>query len=90
MLYHEAANKAILVLLASDAKRAVYYISPKEVVSVCRRFKPTKRATHNDFVMKFGAPNYLERAFIKLCEKAGEPFPVKQVQLQPWPVKRKV
>jgi len=90
MLYPEAANKAISALLNSTAKRAVYYISPKEVVSVCRRFKPTKRATYNDFVMKFGAPNYLERAFIKLCKKAGEPFPVKKVQLQPWPVKRKV
>jgi hypothetical protein len=88
MSYSLGASKAVAALLASDAKRAVYYISPKEVVSVCRRFKARKANRRNDFVMKFGAPNYLETAFVKQCLKAGEPFPVKKVQLQPWPVKR--
>lgn len=90
MLFHQAANKAILALLGSDAKRAVVYISPKEVVSVCRRFKPRTRDTRSDFVMKFGAPNVKEALFAKLALRAGEPFPIKKVQLQPWPVKRKV
>jgi hypothetical protein len=86
----KAVSIAIKALLSSDAKRAVYYVSPKEVVSVCRRFKASKRATRDDFVLKIGAPNYLERFFVKACVKAEEPFPVKKVQLQPWPVKRKV
>lgn len=90
MHYLNAANKAMFALLNSEAKRAVYYISPKEVVSVCRRHKISRRATRTEFVVKFGAPNYLERAFIKLCKKAGEPFPVAKVQLQPFPKKRKV
>jgi len=86
----KAVSLAVKALLESDAKRAVYYIEPKKVVSVCRRFKASKRATRDDFVLKIGKPNYLERLFVKDCVKAGEPFPVKKVQLQPWPVKRKV
>lgn len=83
-----AAAKAVSALLASDAKKATVYLTPKLVVSVCRRFKPSRRNRHNDFVLKIGVPNYLERKFLKACAVAGEPLPVKRVQLRPWPVSR--
>jgi len=40
-------------------------------------------------VLTIGRPNYAEREFIKLCKKAGEPFPVKKMQLKFYPKKKK-
>lgn len=73
----------------TDMRRATYYADPKLVVSICRRRKFSKRNRQNDFVVKIGQPNYLEKKFIKLCNKAKEPFPVKRVQVKAWPKKRK-
>ena len=83
-----AISDTVEALLRTDAKRAVKYLDAKTVVSVCRRFKHKSRNTRSDFVLKIGAPNYLERKFIKACKAAGEPFPVRKIQLQPWPKKR--
>jgi hypothetical protein len=33
-------------------------------------------------VFTIGKPNYEEREFIKKCKKAGEPFPVKKIQVK--------
>jgi len=76
-------------LLTTDNKRAVKYLSPTLVVSVCRRFKRKQRDISSDFVLKIGRPNYLEAKFVAAAEAAGEPFPIKRVQLQAWPVSRK-
>lgn len=70
-------------------RRATYYVSPTLVVKATRHNKVTRRSRHESFVVSFGVPNYREREFIKLCKKAGQSFPVRKVQLQPWPVKRK-
>lgn len=75
---------------SSDMRKAAVFISDKLVVSVCRRFKRDKRNRRDDLVVKVGAPNYLEAKFIRLCKRAGEPLPVRKMQLQRWPVKRKV
>ena len=83
-----AAQRAIAALLGSDAKKATVYLSPREVVSVCRRFKPSRRSSRDDFVLKIGAPNYIEREFLRCCKAAGEPVPVRKVQLRMWPKKR--
>lgn len=42
-----------------------------------------------EFVLKIGKPNYLERDFVKMCKKAGEPLPVKKVQIKHYPKKKK-
>ncbi len=84
-----ATQKVVAALLARpEIKKATVYLSEKSVVSVCRRFKPRKRNTRDDYVLKIGAPNYLERQFLRLCRKAGEPIPVRKVQLRRWPVTR--
>lgn len=75
--------------LTLDVRKATVYVNPKHVVSVCRRHKHSLRRRMDDFVVKVGVPNYLEVRFIAKCKQAGEPFPVKKVQLSAWPVKRK-
>jgi hypothetical protein len=72
-------------VLRLEAKRATKYISEKEVVSVQRKSykgKIDKSATSIDLIVKIGKPNYEERLFIKKLKKAGEPFPVKIIQLK--------
>lgn len=70
-------------------KKATVYIDEKMVVSLCRRFKFSKRNTRNDFVVKIGYPNYLERAKMKRYKKNKEKFPFGLTHLGPWPKKRK-
>lgn len=83
----QALAKALRAIGAE--KKAVVYLSPKLVVSICRRFKLSSRSTRHDFVVKIGVPNYKEVRVIRQFKAAGEPFPVKKVQLMPWPKKRK-
>lgn len=72
-------------MCANPARSAVKYVSEKEVVKATRRGRPSKRAYQTQILLTIGRPNYAERKFIKLCKKAGEPFPVKKVQLKPYP-----
>ena len=73
-------------LLMNRARRATKYFSPKEVVSACRPCYKGKvqggRDTRATIVLKLGAPNCDEREFIKRCQRAGEPFPVRKIQLK--------
>jgi diaminopimelate epimerase len=75
-------------MCANPARSAVKYVSEKEVVKATRRGKPSKRACQTQVLLTIGRPNYAERKFIKLCQKAGEPFPVKKVQLKLYPAKK--
>lgn len=84
----QAAAKCIYALTASDAKKATMFLSERLVVSVCRRFKHDKRSRSRDWVLKIGAPNFAERAFLRACKAADEPLPVRRVQLRAWPKSR--
>jgi hypothetical protein len=84
----QAVQKVVSALLANGSKKATLYLDSKTVVSACRRFKRPTRYNYEDFVLKIGRPNYLERQFLRTCKAAGEPLPVRKVQLKPWPVKR--
>ena len=68
--------------------RATVFVSPKLTVKVTRR---RHRGTRNlrDFVLTVGSPNYLERQFLKACKAAGEPLPVRRVQLKFLPKRKK-
>lgn len=66
----------------NPTRRATLYVSPDYVISACLQHKPSKRATRQTIVLKIGQPNFRERLFVKACLKAGEPFPVKKVQLK--------
>jgi hypothetical protein len=76
---------AISALLIRGAKRATVYRSPRLVVSAQRvmfQGRIDGRDSRATIVVKIGAPNFAERKFIKACQKAGERFPVRKVQLK--------
>jgi hypothetical protein len=75
-------------LVATGARSAVKYLSPTLVFKATYRFEPRKGDRQQEIVVTFGKPNYAERQFIAMCKKAGEPLPVKKVQLRFWPKKK--
>lgn len=64
------------------AKRAEIFISKNLSVRAARRHKPDKRSSITEILVTIGKPNYAGREFVKLCKKAGEPFPVKKIQMK--------
>lgn len=86
-----AISDTIEMLLRMKARSATKFLDPKTTVRVSRQiFKRggERRGANATLLITLGAPNYSARRFIKACKKAGEPFPVKHVQLK-FPVKRK-
>lgn len=67
--------------------RATKYVSEKQTIKVTRRrykrgsYHRTK-SDRGEFLVTAGRPNFAERLFIKRAKKAGEPFPVKKIQLK--------
>jgi len=84
-----APAKAVEALLSNiGLRQAVVYVAPNFVVKATRQNKATLRTRGETFLLTVGKPAYLERRFIKACIKAGEPFPVKKVQLKFYPKKK--
>jgi hypothetical protein len=79
--------KSIESVLESDARQATVYQHPKLTIKTTRLLKLNKRSRHDTYVLTIGTPNYAERAFVKACLKAGEPFPIRKVQLKFYPEK---
>lgn len=77
-----AIRDTVRSLLWQHAYRATKYLDKQTVVKATRRHKINGRARTTEIVVTFGYPNYAEREFIKKCKKAGEPFPVKKIQLK--------
>jgi hypothetical protein len=77
--------------LMADPKlrTATKILSPKSVIRVSRRLKPSKRNTRNEFVVTIGVPNYTTLKFIRLCTKVKEPFPILKIQFENYPKKKK-
>lgn len=74
------------LLLDTTVKKATYWVSPKLVVSVCRRHRHDKRSRSHDYVLKVGAPNYAERLFLRRRGSKSGPFGL--LVTRPWPKKR--
>lgn len=70
------------LVCTKNARSAVAYTSPKSVVKLTRMRREDNRRKSDNFLLTVGAPNFREREFIRSCQKAGEPFPVKKVQLK--------
>ncbi len=85
-------DKVLEPLISKVAWRATLYESEKDVITATRRRFRGKFGQGNvDIILKIGRPNYAEREFIQSCKKAGEPFPVKKVQLKLYnPAKNKL
>lgn len=76
-------TKAVEMLLRSEAKKATKYLNERQIIRAVRKTYGGKFGRGNiEVTLTIGKPNYVEREFIKLCKKAGEKFPLKQVQLK--------
>lgn len=72
--------KVIDTLLRTKAHRATKYLAPNFVINATRR-KYRRGGYTDDVILTFGRPNWRCRQFIRMCRRAGEPFPVKKIQL---------
>ena len=79
-----AVTETLLTL--RDVKRATKYVTPKLIVRATKRNR--RKYENFEVILTVDRPNYLETKFIKALVKAGEPFPVKKVQLKYWPKKK--
>lgn len=80
------------ILISTGSHTATKYLTPKHVVRATRKVfnrKIDKRDRRIEIMFTDGAPNYHARKFIKCCQKAGEPFPVKKIQVAAFPKRRK-
>lgn len=75
-------------LVVSEAKSAIKIIDEKTIVKATWRFRPRNNHRREEMVVTMGSPDYRTLEFIKKCKKAGEPLPVKKIQIRPWPVKK--
>lgn len=86
-----AITSVVDCVLRFDAQKATKYLAPNSIVR-CTRVSYGKKKPRKDqnveLVLTIGRPNYLEQEFIKKCKKAGEPFPVKKVQIKFYKVKK--
>lgn len=83
-----AVGDCVLALMGPGAYRATKFLSPVMVVKATRPHRFDRRSRGQTVVVTVGKPNYRERRFLKACRKAGEPLPVKKIQLQATPKKR--
>lgn len=76
-------QKALEHLLCyQNVRKATVYISPNFVAKATRQREPDGRVASETYLVTVGKPNYLERRFVNLCQKAGVDFPVRKVQLK--------
>ena len=76
-------NQVVKAVL-EGSRKATRYVSPMTVVKATARHRPRMRSRTVEIVVTIGRPNYAERAFIRQAKKAGEPFPVRKIQVKPW------
>jgi hypothetical protein len=65
-----------------DVRKATKFVSPTFIVRATRQRKPRANARSWTVMFTFGKPNFRERCFVKACQKSGEPFPIRKVQLK--------
>lgn len=85
MTGYQNVERVVETLVETLARQATKYLTPTYVITATRKVydgKIDKRSKNVDIVLKIGKPNFEERKFIKLYQKAGEPFPVKKIQLK--------
>lgn len=91
MLNCKDVDKTVRALLTAQCYSATKFLSATQVIRVthpryaCRNTQWSKRARRLDLRLTIGEPNYRERQFIAACKKAGEPLPVRKIQLRDFP-----
>lgn len=88
---YQAIAKVVEQLIESGAHKATAYLSDKFIVNATRRlfkYRTPGKTENVQILLIVGKPNYTQRLFIKQCKKAGEPFPIRKIQLK-FPAKKK-
>lgn len=75
------------VLNGTNIRRATAYMSPTLTIKATAQRRPDRRSRTATILVTIGKPNFLERRFIRVCQKAGCCFPLKQIQWKFWPKK---
>jgi hypothetical protein len=76
-VFHKLAEN----IISFGAKKATKYLTKNFVIKATLVGKHG-RNRRPSILFTYGAPNYLERKFIKDCQKAGESFPIKKIQVK--------
>lgn len=88
-----AITSVVEILMRSDARRATKFLTDKQIVRATRKVVKGKfidKVGNNlEIILTLGKPNFAEREFIKACKKAGEKFPVRNIQLKFLKAKKK-
>ena len=74
--------RVVEAVLELQCRKAFIVLSPDMVVTAARRHPPRRNARSTTVVLTVGKPNYAVRKFIRMCRAAGEPFPVRKIQLK--------
>lgn len=90
------AVRTIITAMINDSeiRQGTIYASANKTIKVThihnRSVSRKPRVDSNmDLRVTIGRPNYPERKFIKMCKRAGEPFPVKKIQFKFFPAKKR-
>jgi hypothetical protein len=88
---YKIVGEVIKTLVANNMKKATKFVSPKEVVRAVRKTYGNKIDSRQkiELVVTIGKPNYVERTFIRTAQYAGEPFPIRKIQLKAFVAKKK-
>ena len=82
MTPHDAVRRIVRELAHPTVYRATLFLSDQLTVKATRIGRASTHTRAVNARITMGRPNYAERAFIKKCKAAGEPFPVRKVQLK--------
>jgi threonyl-tRNA synthetase len=78
-------GEAVGDVMCSNVRRATAFISPKLTIKATAQRRQDKRNRSETILVTVGAPNFVERRFIKVCQKAGMVFPLNQIVWKHWP-----
>lgn len=76
------------VVTGVKVRRATAYIGPSLTMKATAQRKQRKSGDRSVTVLvTVGRPNFAERRFIRVCQKAAMAFPLNQIQWKFWPKK---
>jgi hypothetical protein len=77
-------ESTISALLNAEARKAIRYISERQIVRASRRLSRGRidKRGNIEVALTIGRPNYEERKAIRAFKRAGARFPVKKLALK--------
>lgn len=75
-------------VLCGKIRQSTAYLSPKLTIKATAQRKQDKRAKQITMLVTIGAPNFVERRFIRVCQKKGQSLPLGQRHFKLWPKKK--